>query len=88
MRISRSPPTLPVGSANAGGQPRASTAFRDTTMLQAAFAFLILALLAGVLGFSGLAGTSSSIAQILFGVFLVLFLVGLVMGRGRRGAAG
>ncbi len=53
-------------------------------MLRAAFAFLILALIAAVLGFSGLAGTSSSIAQLLFGVFLVLFLVGLVIGRPAR----
>ena len=50
-------------------------------MLSAAVAFLILALIAGVLGFSVLAGTASSIAQILFVVFLVLFVIGLVAGR-------
>jgi uncharacterized membrane protein YtjA (UPF0391 family) len=43
-------------------------------------AFQSSALIAAVLGFTGLAGTSSSIAQILFLVFHVLFLIGLLAG--------
>ena len=51
-------------------------------MLYWAVVFLIIALVAGVLGFGGIAGASVGIARILFGIFLVLFLVSLIMGRG------
>jgi uncharacterized membrane protein YtjA (UPF0391 family) len=44
-------------------------------MLHWALTFLVVALIAGVLGFGGIASTSIEIAQILFVVFLVLFLV-------------
>jgi uncharacterized membrane protein YtjA (UPF0391 family) len=54
-------------------------------MLGWALTFLIIALIAGVLGFGVVAGTAASIAKILFFVFLVLFVIGLVMGR--RGPA-
>jgi len=54
-------------------------------MLSWALTFLIIALIAGVLGFGVVAGTAASIAKILFVVFLVLFFVGLIMGR--RGPA-
>jgi uncharacterized membrane protein YtjA (UPF0391 family) len=55
-------------------------------MISWAITFLIIALIAAVLGFGGIAGTAIGIAKILFGVFLVLFLVSLIagMGRGRR----
>ena len=51
--------------------------------------FLVIALIAGILGFGGIAGASMGIAKILFFVFVVLFLVSLVMhlvrGRGVGG---
>lgn len=50
-------------------------------MLRAAFALLILAVVAAALGFGELAGTSSYLARILFVLFLVLALVGFVAGR-------
>ncbi|TWU07531.1 DUF1328 domain-containing protein [Stieleria varia] len=50
-------------------------------MLSWALTFLVVALIAGVLGFGVVAGTAASIAKILFVVFLILFIVGLVMGR-------
>jgi uncharacterized membrane protein YtjA (UPF0391 family) len=50
-------------------------------MLYWALMFFIVALIAGVLGFGGVAAASSGIAQILFWVFLVLFLLSLVLGR-------
>ena len=54
-------------------------------MLGWALTFLIVALIAGVLGFTTIAGTAIGVAKILFYVFLVLFLVSLVMNfiRGR-----
>jgi len=48
-------------------------------MLGWALTFLVVALLAGVLGFGGIASTSAGIAQILFVVFLVLFVGAMVM---------
>jgi uncharacterized membrane protein YtjA (UPF0391 family) len=50
-------------------------------MLSWALTFLVIALIAGVLGFGVIAGGAAGIAHILFVVFLVLFLVSLVMGR-------
>jgi uncharacterized membrane protein YtjA (UPF0391 family) len=43
--------------------------------------FLIIALAAALLGFSTIAGAAAGIAKLLFGVFLVLFLVSLFLGR-------
>ena len=50
-------------------------------MLSWSIFFLIIALVAALLGFSSVAGAAAGIAKILFGVFLVLFLVSLVAGR-------
>ena len=44
-------------------------------MLHWALSFLILALVAGFLGFGGIAIVSIEIARLLFGVFLILFLL-------------
>ncbi len=48
--------------------------------------FLIIALIAGVLGFGGIAGASVEIAKIIFFIAVVLFLISAVVGvvRGRR----
>lgn len=53
-------------------------------MLYYALVFLVIALIAGFLGFGGVAFAAAGIAKILFGVFLVLFLVGLILHLGRR----
>ncbi|RYG37660.1 DUF1328 domain-containing protein [bacterium] len=54
-------------------------------MLKWALIFLIVALVAAVLGFGGIAGSAVGIAQMLFWAFIiitaVLFLIGLVSGR-------
>jgi len=47
-------------------------------MLGWAVGFFIVALIAAVLGFSGIALAAAGIAKILFFIFLVLFLVSLV----------
>ena len=54
-------------------------------MLNWALTFLVLGLIAALLGFTGIAGASIGIAKILFFVFLVMFAVILLMGatRGR-----
>ncbi len=55
-------------------------------MLYWALVFLVLALVAGLFGFGGIASTAVGIAKILFVVFLVLFLASLLFNAfGRRG---
>ncbi|MEL6646179.1 MAG: DUF1328 domain-containing protein [Pseudomonadota bacterium] len=54
-------------------------------MLGWAIAFLIIALIAAVFGFGGIASAFAGIAQILFFIFIVLFVVALIV-RATRGA--
>lgn len=54
------------------------------TLLHWAIVFLIVALVAAVLGFGGVAGTAMSGAQLLFWVAIVLFVVSVVAGLIRR----
>lgn len=49
-------------------------------MLSWALLFLVIALVAALFGFTGVAGTSMVAAKILFFVFLVTFVVSLIMG--------
>ena len=51
-------------------------------MLSWSLSFLIIALIAAALGFGGIAGTAVGIAKLLFFVFLVLFILSLIFGRG------
>jgi len=53
-------------------------------MLSWAVVFFIIALVAGVLGFGGIAAAATDMARILFFIFLVIFLVTLVFGLARR----
>ena len=47
-------------------------------MIQLVFAFLILAIIAGLLGFTGVEIISIQLAKTLFVVFLILFALSLV----------
>lgn len=49
-------------------------------MLFWALVFFIVAIVAAAFGFGGIAEASADIAQILFFIFVVIFLVTLVMG--------
>lgn len=53
-------------------------------MLYWALVFLIIALVAAAFGFGGIAAAATSIAQTLFFIFLVLFIISLVVGLARR----
>lgn len=53
-------------------------------MLRWSLVFLLVALIAGFLGFGALEGMAMWFAQALFVLFLVLFLVSLVVGRAPR----
>lgn len=49
-------------------------------MLRWAIIFLVIAIIAALFGFGGIAATASGIAQILFYIFLVLFVIALLFG--------
>ena len=49
-------------------------------MLKWALVFLIIAIIAGVFGFTDVEAASATIAQWLFGIFLVLFVGALAIG--------
>ena len=53
-------------------------------MLYYAVVFFVIAIVAAVMGFGGIASGAESIARLLFGLFLILFLVSLIMGLFRR----
>lgn len=48
-------------------------------MLRWALTFLVVAIIAGVLGFGGIAAGAVDIARILFVVFIALFLIAALM---------
>jgi uncharacterized membrane protein YtjA (UPF0391 family) len=56
---------------------------RVIAMLSWVVTFLIVALIAGILGFGGVAGASIEIAKIIFFIAVVLFLVSAVVGLAR-----
>jgi uncharacterized membrane protein YtjA (UPF0391 family) len=58
--------------------PGAKENSRSRTMLHWALGFLIVAVIAAVLGFTGIAVAAAGIAKVLFFIFLVLFLFSLM----------
>jgi uncharacterized membrane protein YtjA (UPF0391 family) len=67
------------GTHHRGGQSG-----EEIPMLRWALAFFIVAVIAAVLGFGGIAVAAAGIAKLLFYIFVVLFLVALVSGLLRR----
>jgi uncharacterized membrane protein YtjA (UPF0391 family) len=53
--------------------------WRREAMLKGALVFLVIGLMAALLGFTTIAGASFAIAKLLAGIFLFIFLVLLVM---------
>jgi len=54
-------------------------------MLRYALIFLVVAIVAGMFGFTGISQAASDIARVLFFIFIVLFAVSLIFGlMGRR----
>jgi uncharacterized membrane protein YtjA (UPF0391 family) len=49
-------------------------------MLHMALVFLVIGIVAALLGFTTIAGTTFAIAKFLAGLFLILFLVFLIIG--------
>jgi len=53
-------------------------------MLQYAAVFFVIALIAAVFGFTGIAVGASEIAKMIFVIFLALFVISLLVGMFRR----
>lgn len=56
-------------------------------MLKYAIVFALISLIAGALGFGGIAAGSAGIAKILFGLFLILTVIFIVLAALGVGAA-
>jgi len=54
-------------------------------LLRFAVIFLVIAIIAAVFGFGGIAAGATEIAKILFYIFVVLFVASLIFGLFRRG---
>ncbi len=55
-----------------------------TVMLRLTIAFLVIALVAALFGFGGIAEGAVDIAKVLFYIFVVLFVLSLIFGGFRR----
>jgi uncharacterized membrane protein YtjA (UPF0391 family) len=62
---------------------RQTTESRSIAMLGWAVTFLIVALIAAVLGFGGIAGFAVELAKIVFVVAMILFVVSAIFGMAR-----
>jgi uncharacterized membrane protein YtjA (UPF0391 family) len=62
---------------------RRSQPNRGSVMLSWVVTFLVVALIAGILGFGGIAGVSIEIAKAIFFIAVILFLVSAVVGLAR-----
>jgi len=60
------------------------TSKRENDMFRYAIIFAVIALIAALLGFGGIAGLSADFAKILLVIAAVLFVVGILFGRGGR----
>jgi uncharacterized membrane protein YtjA (UPF0391 family) len=55
--------------------------YAEVEMLHYAWVFLVLAIIAAIFGFGGIAVAAAGIAKVLFFIFLALFVIGLLTGR-------
>jgi uncharacterized membrane protein YtjA (UPF0391 family) len=67
-----------VGQITDGDSSQARHSREEVTILRWALGFFIVALVAALFGFAGIAVAAAGIAKILFYLFLILFLVTLV----------
>jgi uncharacterized membrane protein YtjA (UPF0391 family) len=67
-------------NARKGILPDEATSLMEVTMVGWALTFLVIGLIAALLGFTTIAGVSFAIAKFLAALFLILFLVFLILG--------
>jgi uncharacterized membrane protein YtjA (UPF0391 family) len=79
-------PAPDYSSSRCAAQPVALVSKQKTkvgVMLSWVVTFLVIALIAGILGFGGIAGVSIEIAKTIFFIAVILFLVSAVVGLAR-----
>ncbi len=64
--------------------PREESVVKGARMIAWVVVFLAIALVAALFGFTGLYAATSAVAQIVFFIFVVLFLVTLITAVARR----
>jgi uncharacterized membrane protein YtjA (UPF0391 family) len=74
---------LPSGKAHKTQAPSAIT--EEFAMLHYAIVFFVIALIAAVFGFGGIAASAVGIAKILFVIFLILAVASFLFGLAKRG---
>jgi uncharacterized membrane protein YtjA (UPF0391 family) len=52
-------------------------------MLRWAVVFLVIAIIAAIFGFGGIAGDAMWIARVLAVLFVIMFVISLILGRGK-----
>ena len=52
----------------------------ESNVLYWAFVFLVISIVAAILGFGGIAAGAAGIAKLLFGLFLIIFIALLIAG--------
>jgi len=72
---------IPQAAALSADRTKRET--EDRTMLSWVVTFLVIALIAGILGFGGIAGASVEIAKAIFFIAVLLFLISAVVGLAR-----
>jgi uncharacterized membrane protein YtjA (UPF0391 family) len=72
---------LDAAASKTFGYRVATSGAGDKSMLHWSLVFLVIAIIAAILGFGGIAGTAVGIAKILFFVFLVIWLIAFIGGR-------
>jgi uncharacterized membrane protein YtjA (UPF0391 family) len=80
-RLSRSGTELADKAGGANGRRGLSASrYKEINMLQLAAVFFVIALVAAIFGFGGIAAGAVEIGKILFFIFLVIFIVTFVLG--------
>ena len=84
LKPSQEPVSAPIAAAPACPWPTTPAARTDNagekTMLRWALIFFVISIVAAIFGFGGISEASADIAQILFYVFLGIFVIMLVLG--------
>jgi uncharacterized membrane protein YtjA (UPF0391 family) len=69
-----------LGAGRNGRRVTSPIRYKEINMLQLAAVFFVIALIAAIFGFGGIAAGAVEIGKILFFIFLVIFIVTFVLG--------
>jgi uncharacterized membrane protein YtjA (UPF0391 family) len=75
---------LPQATCSRSQRPNPGASRKEIDMLHYAIVFLVIALIAALFGFGGIAAGAVEIAKILFFVFVIMAVVAFVVSLGRK----